>query len=330
MKELIKLLKTLKKKDVLVVAHETPDGDAIGSSLGFARLLKELGARILLLNKDEIPHKYRFLENSIKFCKPGDVSQEVRNRPYMAFILDTATPERIGFDLREDFPEVLETVCIDHHISNKQFADHNYVYPDKGATSEIVGDLYLDILGFVPKDAATAIYTGIMTDTGNLTYESTTSATVALVSILLEMGADFNLVRRKVHENDTAGQMGGLKVILNNLKLQREGMIAYTSISRSDVEELGLRPSDIENYVEYPRRVDTCEIAILFKEFEQDVIRVSVRTKGVVDANKLAASFGGGGHKRASGFRVRRPMHEAVDFVLNKLDEGLDHNEWLD
>lgn len=330
MKELIKTLKSLKNKVVLIAAHGDPDGDAIGATIAFGLLLRDLKAKPLLVNVHGTPDRYRFLETTLKVRPLEDLTEEEKAGPVCAFILDTAVPARIGFDLREEFPGIQELITIDHHISNSRFGDRNYVYPDKGATSEIIASLYLDTLGYIGKDAATAAYCGIMTDTGNLTYESTTSATVALVSILLASGAETGLFRRNVYENSTSSQMEGLRIILNNLRTDRHGEIAYSHLGVQDVKKLGLSPMDIENYVEYPRKIGTSEIALLFKEFEEGVVRVSVRTKGLVDGDKLARSFQGGGHKRAAGFRIRMEMSRAIGHVLQRINEGLDRNEWLD
>ena len=328
MKEFKKYLKKIKKQPVLVVSHESPDGDAIGSSIGMGYLLMELGFEPLVINKDTVPHKYSFLEKNIKIKQLEDLSNDEKSQNYLIFIMDSGKIERIGFKLEEIFPNHDGVINIDHHISNDYFGVKNFVYPKMAATSEIVGSLFLDLFGYIPAEAATAIYTGVMTDTGNLTYESTTSSTVALVSILHEMNADFNSMRKFVYENESVGQLVGIRTILNNLDFLMDGYIAYTHLKYEDILANNLTAGDIENYVEYPRKVSTSEVAILFKEFKKDEIRVSIRTKSEIDANKMAASFGGGGHKRAAGFRIRKPLEEALKFALNKIVEGLNNNEW--
>ncbi len=328
MKEFKKYLKKLKKQPILVVSHESPDGDAIGSSIGMGFLLKELGFDPLVINKDNIPDKYSFLENKIKIRKLEDLSEQEKKEKYLVFVMDSGKLDRIGFVLEDVFPDYDGIVNIDHHISNDFFGIKNFVFPKMAATSEIVGSIYLDLLGYIPSDAATSIYTGVMTDTGNLTYESTTSSTVALVSILHEMNADFNSMRKFIYENESIGQIAGVRTILNNLEYLMDGYIAYTYLNYEDIIANNLTSGDIENYVDYPRKVSTSEVAILFKEFNKDEIRISIRTKSEIDANKMAAGFGGGGHKRAAGFRIRKPLDEAMKFALNKIVEGLKNNEW--
>lgn len=327
MKELIKKLKKIKGESVLVVAHEVPDGDAIGSSIGFSMLLKERGARVLTVNKDETPKKYKFLEDGVKISRLADVNESEKGSVTKAFVLDSGNIARLGFDLKEEFPNINEVINIDHHVSNSFFGDSNFVFKDKGATSEIVGDLYLSMNDFISKEGATALYTGIMTDTGNLTYEATSTGTVALVSILMNMGADYNRVRKEVYERSTIGQIEGLKAVLNNLKISDDGLLAYTYIPLKVMVDFNLTSADLEDFVDYPRKIDTAEVAIFFKEVEGE-IRVSVRTKSYVDANKLASTFKGGGHVRASGFRVRESLEDSISFVVNRVKEGLKNNEW--
>ncbi len=328
MKELKKYLKKLVKSPVLVVSHESPDGDAIGSSISMGYLLKELGFNPIVVNKERVPAKYIFLEKDIQIKCIDDLQEADKLEKYNVFVMDSAKIDRIGFSLSEIFPNHENIVNIDHHVSNDYFGTRNFVFPNMSATSEIIGSVFLDMFGFIPKDAATAIYTGVMTDTGNLTYESTTSATVALVSILLEMKADFNAMRKSVYENESIGQMYGLKTILNNMDITMDGFVAYTYLPYDITVSNDLTAGDIENYVDYPKKVSSCEVAILFKEFIKDEIRVSIRTKGIVDANKLASVFGGGGHKRAAGFRIRKPMDQSMKFALNRIVEGLKNNEW--
>lgn len=328
MKELKKYLKKMKRQPVLVVSHESPDGDAIGSSIGMGFLLKELGFETLVINKDTVPGKYNFLENKVKIKKLTELSHNDMQEKYLVFVMDSGKLERIGFVLEDIFPNYQGIINIDHHISNDFFGIENFVYPKMAATSEIVGSLFLDLIGYIPSEAATAIYTGVMTDTGNLTYESTTSSTVALVSILHEMNADFNSMRKFVYENESIGQLAGVRTILNNLDYLMDGYIAYTYLNYEDILANNLTAGDIENYVDYPRKVSNSEIAILFKEITKDEIRISIRTKSKIDANKMASSFGGGGHKRAAGFRMRKPLEEAIKVALNKIVEGLKNNEW--
>ena len=329
MNKLVKALKNIEGKKVCITGHEAPDGDCIGSSLAMGYLMKQLGIETLVINKVSIPSQYAFLQDKVAMKKLSDLSESEKDSIDILIVLDSANAMRLGFNYRENFKNLETVFNIDHHISNDKFGDVNYV-KSVGATAEIVTRIYLACQPMIDVEPATALYTGIMTDTGNLTYESTSYRTVSLVSRLYKMGAQTNLVRRKIYENESLNKLEALKIILNNLSVAQHGEIAYTFISKKDINALKLTPADMEGYVDYPRKLDTCEVALFLKEFEEDVIKVSVRTKERIDANQLAGSFGGGGHKRAAGFRKKGSMEAVVKAIISKIELGLSQHEWVD
>lgn len=329
MNKLVKALKEIEGKTIAVVGHDSPDGDCIGSSLAMGYLMKQLGIETFVINKDSIPSQYAFLQNEVQVRQVASLSQSEKDAIDILIVVDSANEVRLGFDFKETFRNLEKVFNIDHHVSNNKFGDINYVKP-VGATAEIIARIYLACLPTIDVEPATALYTGIMTDTGNLTYGSTSYRTVSLVSRLYKMGAQTNLVRRNIYESESLNKLEALKIVLNNLGVSDNGFIAYTYLSKADMDRLKLTSGDMEGYVDYPRKLDTCEIAIFFKEFETDVVKVSIRTKETVDANKLAGSFGGGGHMRAAGFRKRGPLKAVIDEVILKIEAGLHGNEWTD
>ncbi|AMP20402.1 hypothetical protein AZF37_03760 [endosymbiont 'TC1' of Trimyema compressum] len=329
MNKLVKALKNIADKRVCVTGHEAPDGDCIGSSLAMGYLMKQLGIETLVVNNDTIPSKYAFLQNNIVVQKLSSLTDVEKESIEVLIVLDSANEMRLGFNYREIFKNLEAVFNIDHHISNNKFGDINYVKP-VGATAEIVTRIYLACQQIIDVEPATALYAGIMTDTGNLTYESTSYRTVNLVSRLYKMGAQTNLVRRNIYENESINKLEALKIVLNNLNVSKSGEIAYTFLSKKDIDSLQLISGDAEGYVDYPRKLDTCEVALFLKEFEEDVVKVSVRTKEKIDANKLASSFGGGGHFRAAGFRKKGPILEVAESIVAKIELGLNQNEWVD
>ena len=329
MNKLVKALKNIEGKRVCITGHEAPDGDCIGSSLAMGYLMKQLGIETLVINKDSIPNQYAFLQNKVRMEKLSDLTDAEKEAIEVLIVLDSANEMRLGFDYKETFKNLETVFNIDHHISNNKFGDINYV-KSVGATAEIVTRIYLACQPIIDVEPATALYAGIMTDTGNLTYESTSYRTVSLVSRLYKMGAQTNLVRRNIYENESINKLEALKIVLNNLSVSKSGQIAYTFLSKKDIDSLKLTSGDTEGYVDYPRKLDTCEVALFLKEFEENVIKVSVKTKERVDANKLAGSFGGGGHMRAAGFRKKGPILEVVEAIVSTIELGISQNEWFD
>lgn len=329
MNKLVKALKNIADKSVCVMGHEAPDGDCIGSSLAMGYLMKQLGIETLVVNNDSIPSQYAFLQNDIVIQKLSSLTDIEKESIEVLIVLDSANEMRLGFNYRETFKNLETVFNIDHHINNNKFGDINYVKP-VGATAEIVTRIYLACQQIIDVKPATALYVGIMTDTGNLTYESTSYRTVNLVSRLYKMGAQTNLVRRNIYENESINKIEALKIVLNNLNISKSGEIAYTFLSKKNIDSLQLTSCDTEGYVDYPRKLDICEVALFLKEFEEDIIKVSVRTKEKINANKLAGSFGGGGHLRAAGFRKKGPILEVVKSIVAKIELGLSQNEWID
>lgn len=317
----------LKDQQVLVVGHDSPDGDCLASTFGLAYLLKRVGAKPILVNKDEVPNQYRFLLKDFKIVAPQEIALKDKNQIKTAIIVDAAKEDRIGFSLAEKFLGLEKKINIDHHISNDRYGDEYFV-EQAGATAEIIGRLYFSIFEDMEPNCATSLYTGIMTDTGNLTYESTTEETVSLVARLHHFKADINLMRQEVYEKTPVKKIEALKMVLNNLELNQNGFIAYTLLTFEEIQRFNLSNGDMDGFVDYPRKISSCEIAMFFKEFEKDVFKVSVRTKKTIDANLLAKSFGGGGHQRAAGFRIRGEKGTVLKNVLEKIEEGLKNNEW--
>ena len=314
-------LRNLKGKKVAVFGHEAPDGDCIGSTIGMGSLLKKLGATPFLFNRDDVPPQFLFLGDDTLRVRGEDQTLQVDR----IIVVDCAKELRIGIDIRAYGVPIIN---IDHHISNDGFGDLNYIL-EAGATAEIIGELYGELTDEMDVVGATALYTGIMTDTGNLTFESTTEKTVSIVAYLLRNGADMNRMRRELYENTPLSQLEGLRVVLDHLDVRSGGRIAYTYLSYEDLSRLGLKNGDLDGFINYPRQLSTCDVALFFKETEEGVVKVSVRTKGNVDANKLASSFGGGGHMRAAGFRKTAPMDFVLTWALDKIEEGLTSDEWL-
>lgn len=327
MNKLVKSLKNITGKRVCITGHEAPDGDCIGSSLAMGYLMKKLGIETLVVNNDSIPFRYAFLQNNIFVRKLSSLTDLEKELIEVLIILDSANEMRLGFDYKKTFKNLKTVFNIDHHISNNKFGDINYIKP-VGATAEIVMQIYFACQQIIDIEPATALYTGIMTDTGNLTYESTSYLTVNLVSYLYKIGAKTNLVRRNIYENENIKKLEALKIVLNNLNIR--GKIAYTFLKKNDIDFLQLTSDDTEGCIDYPRKLDTCEVALFFKELKDDIIKVSVKTKKKINANRLANFFGGGGHLRAAGFIKKGPILEVIKFVTVKIELGLNQNEWTD
>ncbi|MGB9809402.1 MAG: DHH family phosphoesterase, partial [Caldanaerobacter sp.] len=289
---------------------------ALGTLTGMYKALKKLDKKVYAFIDDQIPEMYSFLPNIDKISLPFDVEAD------LALIFDCAEKGRLG--AAEKFIESCPvTANIDHHISNTLYAKLNYVDTNAAATAEIAYQI-VKLLGLdLDKEVSTSFYTAILTDTGGFTYESTTSMTHHIAGDLINNGADFALVAEKVFNSLKFNKAKLLGRALNSLILYKDGLVSYMEILKKDFEETGTDLSHLENIVTYGRNIEGVEVAVLLVEKDGEV-KVSLRSKDRVDVNKIASTFGGGGHIRASGCTVKGTIEEVKKKILEEIFKELE------
>ena len=312
------LMLILADKKVLVTSHRDPDGDCIGSTVAMAVALKTLGIHADALNFDEIPERYNF-------CDPYRLIRSLatlKDRDHdVAIVMDSSDLRRLGYDLKRESPGIGTIINIDHHRSNEKFGDYNLVEETAAANCEILYSLLQEWGVKWDEQMANALYMGLTTDTGSFRYESTSSKTLRIAADLIELGADINLIRANIWENEPYNRIHALSNVLDNIRITEDGKIAWIKISLEEIERHNLNNGDLESFVDYPRTISGVEVALFIKEMEKDHLKVSVRTKSCIDATKIAGMFGGGGHKRAAGFKVKGPLDQEEERILNKVKE---------
>ncbi|KUK36804.1 MAG: Phosphoesterase RecJ-like protein [Thermacetogenium phaeum] len=309
-----------KSNKILMTTHVNPDGDAVGSLLGLGLALVNSGKDVMMVTAAPIPAVYQYLPGSELLQLPSILS----TREFEAgVVLDCTDLSRIGGDLPELLNGAGSVVNIDHHISNTHFGDVNAVDPKAAATGEIVLDLLL-LMGIpVTPDIATNLYTALITDTGSFRHQNTTARCHRTAAVLLEYGADHVLVHNCLYEQRTLSSLMLLKAGLETLSLSKDGRIAWMAISYEDILSSGCNMEDCEGIIDYPKSLRGVEVGILFKEVKPGEIKVSFRSKQYLDVNRLAASFGGGGHERAAGCTVKGNLADAVAMIVRTTEEHL-------
>ncbi|MDH7480172.1 MAG: bifunctional oligoribonuclease/PAP phosphatase NrnA, partial [Syntrophomonadaceae bacterium] len=305
---------------VLLTSHQVPDGDSIGALLALGLGLEQLGKQVELCLDDEVPLMYRFLEGSERIVRPAAV--EVI--PEMVVLLDCTGIERAGAGLAPRLKHSL-VINLDHHTSNEHFGSINYVDETAAATAEIVYDL-LSCLGVAMKPPiASAIYTGIITDTGSFRYSNTTPRTLRLAADLLEGGIDLDTIREKIFETRTLEMLRLLGECLRSLQVDPDGRLAWVVVTQETLSRLKVTDEYglFEGLINYPRSIAGVEVAILFRELAPMVVKVGFRSKSWVDVNELASRFGGGGHRKASGCVIGGEIDQVVPQVLDAAREAL-------
>ncbi|MHA6529212.1 DHH family phosphoesterase [Paenibacillus sp. BAC0078] len=310
----------LEHDDYLVVSHVQPDGDAVSSTLAVGWLLSCLGKKYTMLNEGPIPQRMRYLwhADEIVNLAEGDLPRQYRH----VICVDCADFQRVGLTQRFFASDAL-ILNIDHHPTNNGYGYATLIKPDAAATAEILFDLLKTFEVEWDIDIATAIYTGLLTDTGGFRYTNTSPKVMAAVSELLALGVNGPELAETLLEELTLGQVKVLNRALSTLQLSPEGDVAWVSVTPQDMLDCDAANEDLEGIVNYPRNIRGVEVGMLFKVINERAVKVSLRSAGRVDVAALAQVFGGGGHTRAAGARIDATLEEAIPLVLQEVRRHL-------
>jgi bifunctional oligoribonuclease and PAP phosphatase NrnA len=307
-----------KHKKFLITSHTNPEGDALGSELAFYVLLKKLGKTAAIVNEDEAPREYGFLTKKFNIKK---FRKNMKALSFDCFIaLDCSDLKRAGEVYRLNLKN-RPILNIDHHISNKMFGDINWVEPNVSSCSEMVYKLYKEMRIPFDRDSATSLYVGLVSDTGSFHYPNTTSLAHKAASELLKYKLNILQIYRNIYENIPLEDMRFLAKLLPRMQSESAGKIAWFQVKRNTLKNKKLSFDLTEHILKFARAIKGVEVAVLFKEDlgVKDEVRINLRSQGKVDVNRIAQSFGGGGHKTASGATVHGKIDQVRKKVLAKI-----------
>lgn len=309
-------------RSLFLATHINPDGDAIGSLLALGLGLRQYGKRIYMYNASAIPAVYRFLPDvdRIQAALPGASEWDA------AVILDCGDIDRIGgaADYVRGLPAIIN---IDHHVTNTGFGDYRLVDAEACSSAEIVHRL-LKRLGISFTQAiATAVYTGILTDTGSFRFANTNSAAYAICAEMVEHGVDPYTVAQHVYGTYSLGRIKLLNMALDSIEISANGKLSLMTLTREMFEETDTNSEDVDGMINYAKRIEDVKVAALIMENSngaaQKRFHVSLRSDGTVDVAEIAASFGGGGHFNAAGFGVESSLPELKKTIITSIAERL-------
>ena len=303
----------------IVTSHINPEGDALGSAMALASLLKRLGKQAIVANDGGIPKALYYLPRLAPVISRPDktVSADV------SITVDVPTFSRVGSIARliERIPLV---ICIDHHVSNQQFADINWVDPKAAATGEMIYRLYKAFRLKPRTPEAFCMYVALVTDTGSFRYLNTTPEVHQMAAELIATGVSPLKVAQHLYEAHSPADLRFLGKLLQTLRVSLDGRIAWLEMPQSILKASKAGSEVVDDLVNYPRSVGSAEVAFVLREaLEKGKIRVSFRSKGNVDVDRIARSFGGGGHMAASGCTVEGTLHQARAKVLKVVQKAL-------
>lgn len=288
----------LKGRTIAIVGHARPDGDCIGSQVALATVLRNLGCNVVCVNVDRVPRVLRFLCSEMPFLLPDEAPAHAP-----AIFVDCADVTRPGEILAKRYPRPLAN--IDHHLSNTHFAEHNFLETSAAATCEMLAGMFLDSRLPIDRFTAQALYTGIVTDTGQFCFNSTSQNTFLLAAELVARGAQPAVVGRELYDNETPGKMQLLQRFLASLKVESGGRVCIGILPLGVFEETGASLEDTEGLVDYARSIHSVEIGVLIEE-RVGGIKASLRGKDpAYRLDQIATQFNGGGHACAAGLSLK-------------------------
>lgn len=302
-------------ESIVILTHENPDGDAIGSSLALYNGLKQIGKDADLIIP-EFPQTFEFLKNS------EEVKKEGKTEKYdLAIALDCGDIKRLdGF--AKYFEDANVRISIDHHSANTMFADYNFVNPMAPACCQILVTV-LEALGIeIDKEIGTCLLTGIITDTGGFKYSGVTSETFEFAAELLNKGVNVSNIYKRVLQTLSKPSFELRRRAMNRLEFLEEGKIAFTYTTIKDEEETMAGSNSHDGIVEMGRDIEGVEISIFLRE-KEDGYKISLRSNEYVNVSDICLMFSGGGHIRAAGGSINLPFEQAKQKVIDECKKYL-------
>lgn len=302
--------------DLTLIAHISPDGDTLGSSLALMRALRQLGKRVQVVCANPVPATYRFCPHAEEVLLPDAARQTDA-----VVTVDCADKLRTGA-CATLFERARNTLNIDHHGTNHGFAQENWV-EHAGATGELIYRILVR-LGVKPDvETASLLYVALASDTGNFSYSNTTPDTFRITADLLECGIDLPELNRRLFRTIPFRKLLLQARAFAGCELYEDERIAISALTRQDLAACGAVPDDAEGLIDSLRDIETVEIAAVLREQLDGRIHVSLRGKRVADVSQVALRFGGGGHRLAAGCVIAPPLRAAVNAVLDAAREVL-------
>ena len=314
------ILKHIQDADrVVVVSHKDADGDTLGSALAMTEVIRGLGKDVVTRVPMPVPQVYGFL--------PGFAAinpDEGERAPDLVVVMDASNLERLS-DTLGNLPPNTPILNIDHHVSNTRFGSLNLVVPDASSTAEVTFDLLRELGIEVSSTMATNLYAGLLTDTGGFRHENTTFRALEIAADLVRRGADAADIAERIYKSKKLSTMKLTSLVMSTIGYDCDDRLVHAYVSQDLLVRSGAQMDESEGLIDMLQSVEGLLFAVLFKEMSPELTKISVRSRGVANANELAAAFGGGGHARASGAEILLPLAEAREAVLAEARRMLEH-----
>lgn len=303
--------------NISLACHVGPDGDALGSMLGFGLAARNAGKQVVASfgSPFAVPGSLSFLPTDL-LVPPGEFPAE----PALMVVFDAGSAERLA-ELGSHASKAEKLVVVDHHATHEDFGDVSLVDPAAAATAELVNDLLTELGWGITPEIAQCLLTALVTDTGRFLYASTSPRTLHLAAELLAAGAEQTQIGRHVYEKAPFGYLRAAGSALSRAHLDRERGIVSTTITDADLREAGIDWGDIDNLIDTIRLAVEADVALLAKVHDDGRVKISLRSRGDTDVGALAADMSGGGHRLAAGFTSTDPPEKVIAEVHRRIED---------
>ncbi|MBO6272089.1 bifunctional oligoribonuclease/PAP phosphatase NrnA [bacterium] len=307
------IIKSAKK--ILIISHINPDGDALGSTCAlYKAIYNRFKKRADMCTLTYLSPIYNFLPN-INLAKSSYDTSLVYD---LVITVDVADIDRIS-NMKILFDKAKTTINIDHHKTNNNFGDYNYVVPEASSTGEVLYTLFKNSNWEIDKDTAECLYTAILTDTGGFRFDNTTENVFKIAADLVKIGANPNKIFTQCYEHKSKNYVMFQNYCINKSVFLNDDKIAYTTIYRRDFEDYKAKDDYTEGLAEQLRAIDSTDIAFIVKEIEPNKLcKISMRSK-LYDVAEICSAFGGGGHSRAAGCSIKSSVETSVKKILDEI-----------
>lgn len=306
--------KILREKDkILILTHDHPDGDTLGSGYALCRALRKIGKVAEVVCSDKVADSYAFMWEGM---------ERLNFEPEFVVSVDIADAVLLGKQFEECYNGKIN-MNIDHHGSNKLEADCTLLESDSAATAEIIYFIILELGVEIDRHMADCIFTGISTDTGCFRYSNTTARSHKIAAVLIEAGANSHEINQIFFETKTKVYAALERLALDGMRMYFNDSLAVIAVTQEMYQKTGATDSECDRISALPRQIEGVKAGVTLRETSNGDFKVSLRTNGPVDAARLAAKFGGGGHAKAAGFRLDGPLDSALEKLLEVLEKEL-------
>jgi phosphoesterase RecJ-like protein len=303
-------------QNFLITAHVRLDGDALGSELAFYLMLKDMGKKAVIYNQDETPQQYSFLPGAQNIVHElGDVGLYD-----VGIVLDCSNLERVGEKFAQ-IEKIKTLINIDHHVSNGGFCKLSMLDGQASSTGELLCRLMREMRCNMTKDICTNLYAAIITDTGGFRYASTHQDTLRAAGDLVEKGANPQWISENIYENDSPARLKLLAKVLETMSLDLGNKVGSLFVTQEALSQTGSSLDHAEGFVDIPRTVKGIDISVLYTQLENKYFKISLRSKGQINVEKVAKKFGGGGHINAAACRIKGDIEEVKSLIFAAITE---------